>query len=186
MKSTRLLPRRWFPEGVLAYTVFLRPTLVVAPAFHDNSPAEQDALLAHGLAQADLCRTTLLKFVAAALVFTALTYVPVNIHATVGDYSFYTGLFIGVQLPSDMFWFAETVWLSTLVAAAVAWGRRIVYRADRWIADMLGLQAMNHVLAVARRVRYQRRGLFGMYVNLFVPNETKRADAVSCFELLPA
>ncbi|MEV6280279.1 hypothetical protein [Nocardia sp. NPDC051832] len=86
-------------------------------------------------------------------------------------------------MPADMFWFAFTVWLVAFSGAGVAWGRRVVYRADRWVADTLGLETMNHALVVARRVRYQRRGLFGMYMNLFIPAEAKRTDAISCFAL---
>ncbi|MFD6463880.1 hypothetical protein [Streptomyces roseolus] len=190
VKSTRLLPKCWFPEGILAYALFLWPVVVLTPAFDGYSRAEQDALLAHWLVQAELSRTTLPKFLGAALLFTVQTYVPINIRVGLGDslffYYTYNGWLVnGVELPHEMFWLAYSAWLGALVMAAFVWGRRIVYRADRQVAVVLGRHMANHILDVARRIRYQRRGLVGMYLNLLIPSEAKRADANSCFEPIP-
>ncbi|MFF2550754.1 hypothetical protein ACFVUS_07120 [Nocardia sp. NPDC058058] len=183
----RLPPKCWLPEGVLAYTVFLREVIVITPTFEEFSPAEQDAQLAHWTVRSHLIRTALFKYLGATVLFTLLTFVPLNVTGHFHGHPFaftYTGFLVNlVMMPREMYWLAETLWLASLCVIGIAWKRRIIYRTDRRVAEMLGLSAMNDVLRVARRVRYQRRGIVGMYVNLGIPSEANRADAISCFPL---
>lgn len=162
------LPKSWFPEGVLIRMLAVHPVVVIGASFDDLSAAEQEGTLASVTVQADLMRQSALKFATAAVLL---------VGAPTWLFAYGLGL---ADAPAPL---ALVLLLMTFgtgyFAAWVAWGRRLVYRTDRRIAEVLGRPVMHALLDLDRRLRYQRRGIVGIYVNLFVPSAANRADAIS-------
>lgn len=169
------LPQAWFPDGVMIRMMVLRPVVVIGAAFDDLSVAEQEGVLAGVTVQADLIRRGALKFCTAATILVGAPTLLLAYGSGRADVPVSPALVLLLMMFGVGYF-----------AAWVAWGRRLVYRTDRRVAEVMGPAVMHRLLDLGRRVRYQRRGLVGLYVNVFVPGEAKRADAISFIPPDPA
>ncbi|MFD5180536.1 hypothetical protein ACFWM1_32320 [Nocardia sp. NPDC058379] len=160
------------PEGIWTRTAVYRPYIAITPAFGNLTTAEQDSELAQAVVLADLIESGTPKLLCiasigsvasialAGFVTTALD-VPARLWAEVAI-TLFVGLYLGMYL-----------------VHMLSWTRRMFYQADRRIAEVLGAPAVTTSVQVSRRMRYKRRGLFGLWIGLSMPNEGRRLDAIA-------
>ncbi|WP_405163910.1 hypothetical protein OG203_01945 [Nocardia sp. NBC_01499] len=162
------LPRKWFPGGVWVRILVVRPYIVIGPAFAELSAREQDGELARAVVHADLLRDGAPKLVAVGSPISLLIGGLFGMLLVAAEAPMLAGLLV-----------LAVVGVIVAAAAQLMWERRIVFRSDRKVAEVLGLPVMNTALSLSRRVRYKRRGLIGIFFSLCVPNEARRTDALS-------
>lgn len=161
----------WMPEGLRATTRRRQPVLAAGPAFGKLSPAEQDGALAIAMVALDLFSTGRTKLLAAVTLPTLVVGLPLSyIAGTQG---------VPIWVPVS----AVTVtYVLGMVSAYAVWARRVSYRVDRRVADVLGRPVMDLMLDLDTRARTQLPRLVRLYLKLFSPPESlrsKRLDAAS-------
>ncbi|MFD6390040.1 hypothetical protein [Nocardia sp. NPDC060259] len=161
------LPRWWFPDGVWIRALVWNPVIVIGAAFDDLSASERDGVLAAAAVRAEMLRKAMFKYV---IVF-AIAIVPI----LALELAFFE---LGVSFAPAMT-LVFTLFPALYLTSVILWSRRLVFRSDARLADVMGREFVEPLLDLDRRVRYRRRGVIGMVFDLACPAETRRAEAIS-------
>ncbi|MFD9551692.1 hypothetical protein ACFWBG_30295 [Nocardia salmonicida] len=160
------------PEGIWVRALVLRPYISLTPSFDNLSVAEQDSELAGAVVISDRTEAGMPKLLAIATVIGlplgALTgYVAGRLDVPeVLGFDLVLGLFL-------------CVWTGLYVIGAFAWSRRMIFQADRKVAEVLGVAWATTGVQISQRMRYKRRGMFGIYLGLSMPIEAHRLEALA-------
>lgn len=160
------------PEGIWVRTLVLRPYISLTPAFDNLSVAEQDSELAEAVVISDRTEAGMPKFLAIATVVSVPLGGLTGYSAAALDVP--EGL--GFNLVLALF---LCVWTGLYLTGAFAWYRRIIFQADRKVAEILGVAWATTSVQVSRRMRPKRRGMFGIYLGLSMPIEARRLAALN-------
>ncbi|MGS2805533.1 hypothetical protein [Nocardia sp. MW-W600-9] len=160
------------PEGIWTRTAVYRPYIAITPAFGNLTAPEQDSELAQAVVLADLIESGTPKLLCIASIGSVASIALAGFVTTVLDVPARLWAEVAIALFVGFY-------LSMYLVHMLAWTRRIVYQADRRIAEVLGVPAVTPSVQVSRRMRYKRRGLFGLWIGLSMPNEGRRLDAIA-------
>lgn len=134
---------RWTPENFV---------LIVGPRYDELSPLQQRGALAQSMVSADLQRAGIFAPAIATLMLLGV------LHAAMSYLTGYaTDLGILPEIPR---WQVLALVLVTFVVSAVAvhvfWFRRVMYRLDRRMTDVLGAEVVSSMLDLDERSRRRR------------------------------
>ncbi|MFF2396317.1 hypothetical protein [Nocardia sp. NPDC058114] len=160
----------WCVDGVHPRLTVEQFVLVIGPRYDELSPLQQRGALAEAIVSADLQRAGRFAPVIAALMLLGVLHPAMSYLA---EYA--TGLGI---LPEILWWQVLALVLVTYGVSAVAihvfWSRRIIYRLDRRMADVLGAEMVSSMLDLDERSRRRARGLKGITLKFLWPSKTRR------------
>lgn len=161
----------WCVDGVRAYLRGDQTVLIISPAYDALSPAEKEGALAEAVVAVDMQRAgrfkvTMAFFFTVAVPYPALSYL--------AGYATRRG-----GVPEIAGWQVGLLGVLASAAAAVVvhsvWARRIIYRLDRRMLEVLGAQMVASMLDLDERSRIMARGMVGAFVKLVVPSKARRA-----------
>ncbi|NKX89171.1 hypothetical protein [Nocardia coubleae] len=159
------------PEGIWIRTVVLRPWIALTPQFDTLSEAERDSELAAAVTYSHLTESGMPKFVAIVtllpLPFACLTgYVAGALDVSQLGFNLLLALFLAL-------------WTCMYLTGAFLWAHRMFFQTDRKIAETFGASWATTNIQLSRRMRYKRRGIFGLYLSLSMPSEQRRLQAIA-------
>ncbi|MFD6389525.1 hypothetical protein [Nocardia sp. NPDC060259] len=166
------LSEELLPDGILVRTLVFRPYITLTPPFDNFSEPERDSELAQAVVISDLTESGMPKFVGIATVVCLALGGLTGIAAAALDVP--EGL--GVNLVFALF---IALWTCLYLACAFVWSRRIIFQADRKVAEVLGVPWVTTSVQLSRQMRHKRRGVFGLYLGLSMPNEERRLEAIA-------
>lgn len=144
-----------------------RPVLTVGDGFEDLPPVEQDGALANALVADDLVRTGQAKTALAfGLPFVAVGYPLIWVSVSHGN-----------SLGATLSVFVALYMFGHLLTFAVR-ARRLLYRVDRRVAEVMGRPVADAMIAHDSRNRPQLPVLVRLMLAPYWPSEAKRARSL--------
>ncbi|MFJ9365868.1 hypothetical protein ACIRRA_15830 [Nocardia sp. NPDC101769] len=155
---------QWSSDGIRPLLRKRQPVIVVGATFGKLSAAEKDGALASAMVILDLIKTGARR-------------VPLAVSLSLLPAVMVVG-FVAGEHGTPPWQVIAAALASYAIGRAVAhmlWFRRVVYRMDHKVAEVMGRPSVDLMLALSLRRPSHPRGVVGIITKLSVPSEAQRA-----------